>query len=323
MCPLRKNGGGEFGMTISARFLGSVLCVLSAALPASAQDAPPRSPYDIINSATAHSVVSAHPVRGAVQMVDGAGGNIVALLGDQGVLLVDTGIAIARDRIAKALGGLDGQRLRYVINTHWHWDHTDGNGWARQLGATILAAPNTIRHLSETIRVEEWGHTFQPVNAEDRPSEAVTSERTLRFDGENVLIRPYSPGHTDGDLWVYFEKADVLATGDTFWNGHYPFIDYVAGGSIDGTIHQAEAILAAAGKDTLIVPGHGPIAGRADLQKYRDILVDIRSRVGALKKLGKSLDEVIATKPTAAYDAVWGTAVITPELFVSLVYRGL
>ena len=247
----------------------------------------------------------------------------MALAGDDGMLLVDTGIAIARDRIGKALGGFDNQPLRYVINTHWHWDHTDGNAWARQLGAIILASPNTTQHLSETIRVVEWGHTFEPVNAADRPSEAVTAERTLRFNGEIIKIRPYRPGHTDGDLWVYFEKADVLATGDGYWNGHYPFIDYVAGGSIDGTIRQAETILSAAGEDTLIVPGHGPVARRKDLQEYRDILLDIRTRVAALKTNGKSLDEVIAAKPTAEYDGVWGTAVISPDLFVSLVYRGV
>lgn len=294
------------------------------AFPATAQDSAPSGyPYDVINAATARSVVTAQSLRGGVKFIDGAGGNIVALAGPDGMLLVDTGIAVARDRIAKALGGFDGQPLRYVVNTHWHWDHTDGNGWARQLGATILAAPNTTRHLSETIRVEEWGHTFQPVDAKDLPSEAVTAERTLRFNGETVRIRPFRSGHTDGDLWVHFETADVIATGDSYWNGHYPFIDYVAGGSIDGTIAQAETVLAASGANTLIVPGHGPVAGRGDLQEYRDILVDIRSKIAALKKSGKSLDEVIAAKPTAAYDAVWGTAVISPDLFVSLVYRGV
>ena len=186
----------------------AALVIALVALPAAAQDSPPRYPYDIINAATATSVVTAQPLRGSVKLIDGAGGNIVALVGDDGMLLVDTGIASARDRIAIALGGFDRQPLRYVVNTHWHWDHTDGNGWARQLGATILAAPNTTRHLSETIRVEEWGHTFEPVNPEDRPSEAVTGERILRLDGETVKIRPYSPGHTDGDLWVYFEQAE-------------------------------------------------------------------------------------------------------------------
>ena len=310
--------------TTSTTRFAVALIIVCAAFSARAQDSAPSAyPYDVINAATARSVVTAQPLRGGVRFIDGAGGNIVALSGADGLLLVDTGIAVARDRIAKALGGFDVQPLRYVINTHWHWDHTDGNGWARQLGAVILATPNTTRHLSETIRVEEWGHTFQPVAAQDRPSEAITAERTLRFSGETIRIRPYKPGHTDGDLWVYFEKADVLATGDTYWNGHYPFIDYVAGGSIDGTIAQAETILAASGKDTLIVPGHGPVAKRADLQRYRDILMDIRSRIATLKKSGKSLDEVIAAKPTAEYDAIWGNAVISPDLFVSLVYRGV
>ena len=170
--------------TTCRRLASAALLLASSAVPAAAEDSPPsKYPYDIINAATARSVVTATTLRGPVKLVDGAGGNIVALVGDDGMLLVDTGIAVARDRIAAALGGFDGQRLRYVVNTHWHWDHTDGNGWARQLGAVILAAPNTTRHLSETIRVEEWGHTFEPVDAADRPSEAVTAERTLHLDG--------------------------------------------------------------------------------------------------------------------------------------------
>lgn len=301
----------------------TALCALASAAVCSFAEDNHTTPYAMINAATETSAVTAKPLRGNVALIDGAGGNLVALVGSDGALLVDTGIAVAKERIDKAVGGFGVHPLRYVINTHWHWDHTDGNGWARSMGARIIAHPNTIQHLSSTIRVEEWGHTFTPVSVADRPTEAVKNEKALSFSGETVRIHAFTPGHTDGDLSVYFEKADVLAVGDSYWNGHYPFIDYVAGGSIDGTIRQAEAGLATAGNETLIVPGHGPIAKRADLMAYRDMLVDIRTRVAALKKAGKSLDAVIAAKPTAAYDAVWGTAVISPDLFVSLVYRGV
>ena len=301
----------------------TTVILVAAGCPAAAQSKSTLTPYAKINAATAVSTVTNQRIRGNVALIDGAGGNVVALTGKEGILLVDTGIAVAGERVAKALGGFKGKPLRYVINTHWHWDHTDGNGWAHQLGAKLVAHPNTIRHLASKIRVEEWGHTFDPVPSADRPTEAVASERSIKIDDENVRIRAFMPGHTDGDLSVYFEKADVLVVGDSYWNGHYPFIDYVAGGSIDGTIRQAEAGLGMAGANTVIVPGHGPLARRTDLAGYRNMLVDIRSKVAALKKNGKSLNEVIAARPTAAYDGVWGTAVISPALFVTLVYRGV
>jgi Zn-dependent hydrolases, including glyoxylases len=145
----------------------------------------------------------------------------------------------------------------------------------------------------------------------------------MRFGGERVLIQHYGPAHTSGDLFVYFSNADVLATGDTYWNGVYPFIDYVAGGSIDGMIRAADINLRRATEATLIVPGHGPVARRADLLEFRDMLVAIRANVAKLKRDGKSLEETIAARPTAAFDEKWGQFVINPAFFTSLVYRGV
>jgi glyoxylase-like metal-dependent hydrolase (beta-lactamase superfamily II) len=138
-----------------------------------------------------------------------------------------------------------------------------------------------------------------------------------------VSIRYYGPAHTDGDLSVYFEKADVLVTGDTFWNGAYPFIDTVCGGSIDGMINAADTNLRHARESTLIVPGHGAAASRAQLVEFRDMLVAIRGNVARLKGQGKSLEQTIAAKPTAAFDGKWGNFVIDPVFFTRLVYRGV
>ena len=143
------------------------------------------------------------------------------------------------------------------------------------------------------------------------------------MDGETVRIRHYEHGHTDGDMSVYFAKADVLQTGDTFWNGIYPFIDYVTGGSIDGAIRAANANLAMASDNTVVIPGHGPVGNRAQLMEFRDMLVAIRARIAALKARGNSLQQVLAAKPTASYDAQWGTSVINGALFTALVYRGV
>jgi glyoxylase-like metal-dependent hydrolase (beta-lactamase superfamily II) len=253
----------------------------------------------------------------------GSGGNITVLTGPDGKLLVDAGIAVSRPRIQAALDGISKDPLKYLINTHWHWDHTDGNEWVHNQGATIIAQENTLKHLSTTTRVKEWSYTFKPWPAGARPTVVVKTDKTLKFDGEDIVLKGFGPGHTDGDITAYFTKADVLALGDIFWNGYYPFIDSDTGGSIDGMIHLANASLERATDKTIIVPGHGPVGDRAQLVEFRDMLVAIRENVAHLKKQGKSLDEVIAAKPTASYDAKWGGFVIDPAFFTRLVYAGV
>ncbi len=187
----------------------------------------------------------------------------------------------------------------------------------------IIAHENTAKHLSTRIRVDDWQYTFDPSPKGALPTLIVKSDLTLNLGEETVLVKAYDPSHPDRDLYVYFVKADVLATDDTYWNGLYPFIDAVAGGGIDGMIRAANANIALATDKTIIVPGHGPVSGRAQLVAYRDMLVGIRDNVAALKKQGKSLSEVIAAKPSAAYDAKWGGFVIDPAFFTRLVYNGL
>jgi glyoxylase-like metal-dependent hydrolase (beta-lactamase superfamily II) len=285
--------------------------------------AQPKTPYDTINAAAAQSEVTVTPLRGGVNLLQGSGGNIGALADPKGAIMVDAGIAVSEPKLKAALERLGATQVRYVIITHWHWDHTDGDGWLHRAGATLVAHPNTVRNLSSTIRVEEWGHTFTPVPAADRPTVLVASEKTFKAGGETILVRSYKPSHTDGDLSVYFTKADVLFTGDTWWNGLYPFIDYKAGGGIDGMIRAADANIAMAGPKTIVVPGHGPAGGRADLVAYREMLVAIREKVAGLKHKGLTLEQTVAAKPTQAFDAKWGKAIISPALFTQLVYRGV
>jgi glyoxylase-like metal-dependent hydrolase (beta-lactamase superfamily II) len=281
------------------------------------------TPYEKINAAAAQDPITVTPLRGGVNMLEGSGGNIGVLPDKDGAFLVDAGIAVSRQKLESALQKLGARRVHYAVNTHWHWDHTDGNAWVHEDGATLVAHPNTAKHLSETIRVEEWGHTFGPVPAAARPTLLVASEKTFDINGETVRLRYYGPSHTDGDLSVYFTKADVLFTGDTLWNGLYPFIDYKAGGSIDGMIRAANANIAMAGDHTIVAPGHGPVGARADLVEYRDMLVAVRKRVAELKGQGLTLEQTIAAKPTAPFDAKWGQAIIGPALFTTLVYRGV
>jgi glyoxylase-like metal-dependent hydrolase (beta-lactamase superfamily II) len=171
--------------------------------------------------------------------------------------------------------------------------------------------------------VEDWNFTFPPSAAGAIPTDVFNASKTLHLNGATIALKYYGPSHTDGDVSAYFIEADVLHTGDTWWNGYYPFIDYSTGGSINGMIKAAEANLAMVTDKTIVIPGHGPVGGKIEMIEYRDVLVAIRDRVAALKGEGKSLNEVIAAKPTAAYDAKWGWPFISGEFFTRLVYEGV
>jgi glyoxylase-like metal-dependent hydrolase (beta-lactamase superfamily II) len=277
---------------------------------------------NLMRAAAATAAIDVKTLRGNVSVLIGSGGNIAVLPGRDGKLLVDAGIPGSRARITQALAAISPDPIRHLINTHWHFDHTDGNEWVHAEGATILAHENTLKHLSTATRVEDWGYTFPPSPAGARPTDVFTTDRTLRVNGTTLVLTHYEPAHTDSDISVHFTDADVIHVGDTWWNGVYPFIDYSTGGSIDGTIRGVESNLAKVSADTVIIPGHGPVGNRSELVECRDMLVAIREKVAALKKQGRTLDEVLAAKPTASYDAKWGS-VIVPNLFTRLVYSGV
>jgi glyoxylase-like metal-dependent hydrolase (beta-lactamase superfamily II) len=177
--------------------------------------------------------------------------------------------------------------------------------------------------LTETTHVNAWNWTFDPVPPGARPTLIVDHEKTFNFDGTRIEVENFGHGHTDGDVWIYFKKADVLALGDTFWNGIYPYIDNEDGGDINGAIEWANKAVAFTTDHTIVIPGHGAVGTRAQLIEFRDMLVAVRDNVAALKKQGKSLDEIIAAKPTAAFDAKWGNFVFNGDQFTKMVYAGL
>lgn len=263
------------------------------------------------------------PLRGNITVLMGSGGNITVLSGKDGKFLVDAGISKSQDKLQAALYKIGPSPLKYVVNTHWHWDHTDGNAWMHAAGATIVAHKNTLKHLTETTHVNAWNWTFDPVPAGARPTLIIDNEKTFNFAGTTIEVQNFGGGHTDGDLWVYFKKADVLALGDTFWNGIYPYIDNEDGGNIDGAIKWANKAVASTTDHTIVVPGHGAVGTRTQLIEFRDMLVTVRNNVAALKSQGKSLDEIIAARPTAAFDAKWGNFVFNGSQFTKMVYDGL
>ncbi|MEI9983782.1 MAG: MBL fold metallo-hydrolase [Aliidongia sp.] len=188
---------------------------------------------------------------------------------------------------------------------------------------------NTHKHLLSAQRVEDWEYNFPSPPLSAVPTEVFASEKTVNLNRSTLHLKYYGPAHTDSDISVTFSEANILHCGDTYWNGIYPFIDYSTGGSIDGMIKAAQANVAAVDDKTIVIPGHNlpghasPVSNKAELITFHDMLVAIRANVAALKQQGRSLDEAIAAKPTAVFDAKWGQFLITPGLFTKLVYEGV
>jgi glyoxylase-like metal-dependent hydrolase (beta-lactamase superfamily II) len=267
--------------------------------------------------------VTVQTLRRNVSVLLGAGGNIAVLTGPDGKLLVDAEIVTSRPNVSKALASINADPIKQLINTHWHFDHTGGNDWLHEAGASILAQENTRKHLLKDTRVEGWHYTFPAVPAGAIPSTVFKEDYALHANNTTLALKHYLPAHTDSDISVHFTEADVFHTGDTFWNRTYPFIDYSTGGSIDGTTRAAEANIANVTEKMIVIPGHGAVGGKADLILFRDVMVEIREKVAVLKKQGKSLGEVVAAKPSARTDEEWGKSFMNPSRFLALVYQGV
>lgn len=278
---------------------------------------------DRVRDAAVSAPIEVHRLRGGVSMLEGSGGNIAVLGGPDGKLLVDAGIAGSRPQLTAALVALGREPVRHLINTHWHFDHADGNAWLNADGATVTAHANTHRRLSTAQRVEDWNYDFPPAPPGALPTRIVTEQETMRVNGATLTLRHPGPAHTDTDLVVHFAEADILHAGDIFWNGVYPFIDHSSGGSIDGTIRVVDTLLRDATDRTIVIPGHGPPGDRRDLQAYRDMLAEVRSRVAALKRQGRSVAEAVAARPTADLDDHWGRFLIDGAAITRLAYRGV
>jgi glyoxylase-like metal-dependent hydrolase (beta-lactamase superfamily II) len=283
-----------------------------------------RGIVSLIKDSAAVSPIVTHRLRNNISVLEGSGGNIAVLTGPDGKMLVDAGIGVSRPQVTKALTELGADPITHLINTHWHFDHTDGNAWLNSAGAKIIAQENTLKHLQEVQRVEDWDYNFLPLPTGGIPTEVFARDRTLKLNGVSIALKYYGPAHTDSDISVTFTEANIVHVADTFWNGIYPFIDYSTGGSIDGMIAASDANLAATNNDTIIIPGHGkPVSNKAELQAFRDMLVGIRDNVAKLKLQGRSRNEAVAAKPTAAFDVKWGQFVIDPGFFTRLVYEGV
>ncbi|MGJ5084412.1 MBL fold metallo-hydrolase [Bradyrhizobium sp. HKCCYLRH1065] len=310
---------------------GFCLCCVSAAvagrtgwLSPGQAFAEARNIVEGIRAEAATASIKVHRLRGNVSVLEGSGGNIAVLTGADGKLLVDAGITASRSRIAEALAALDPRPITHLINTHWHFDHADGNEWLGGKDVVILAHDNTRKHLAATQRVEDWNFSFPPLPPIALPTQTFADATSIRLNESELTLKHRPFAHTDGDLTVDFAEANILHTGDIYWNGTYPFIDYSTGGNIDGVIRAVDAILAQINEDTIVIPGHGfPRSNRSELRAYRDMLAANRDSVAALKRQGRSLEEIVAARPTAPFDAAWGQFVISPAFFTKLVHEGV
>lgn len=283
-----------------------------------------RGIVTVIKDSAAVTPIAVHKLRGNITVLEGSGGNVGVLNGRDGKVLIDAGISVSRENMTKVLAEIGPEPVTHLINTHWHFDHADGNVWLNAAGASIIAHDNTRKYLSQVQRVSDWDYNFLPTAAEGLPSKVFTKSLDLSLNDTSLGLKSYGVAHTDGDISVTFAEADVIHVGDTYWNGMYPFIDYSTGGSIDGMIAASDANLAATTKSTIIIPGHGnPVSNRAELQAFRDMLVAVRDNVAALKAEGRSRAETVAAKPTAAFDAQWDKSLVDRDYFTWLVYEGV
>ena len=258
-------------------------------------------------------------VADGLYVLFGAGGNIGLSVGDDGAFLVDDQFAPLTGKILAAVAEVTDMPVRWVLNTHWHGDHTGGNENLGREGALIVAHENVYRRLNPAEFADLVGRSQQSA-PEGLPVVTFNDRVSFHWNGEDIRVTHMPSAHTDGDALAFFTNANAVHMGDTFFNGRYPFIDVDSGGNVDGVIAIAEYALANTTPETRIIPGHGEITDQTSLQAYRDMLSTVRERVSGMIAEGMSEDDVVAAGPTADLDAMWGE---DPERFVRGVYVSL
>lgn len=261
------------------------------------------------------------PIKDGLYMLVGRGGNIGLSTGTDGTFLVDDQFAPLTDRIEAAIRSVTGEGVRFLVNTHFHGDHTGGNENFGKRGTLIVAHENVRRRMS----VDQFREILRNDRTPAAPPDALpritfTDTVTFYWNGEEIRIVHIDHAHTDGDSLIYFVNAGVFHMGDIFFNRHYPFIDVDSGGNVNGMIAAAERVLSLATSDTKIIPGHGALADPDDLRAYRDMLIAVRDKVQTMVNDGRSVDEIVASKPTASFDDPWEGNI---DRFVRGVYYSL
>ncbi len=260
-------------------------------------------------------------VGGSVHAIFGRGGNIGVSAGEDGVFLIDDQFAPLSAKIKAEVAALGAGEVRFIVNTHWHFDHTGGNEVFGGDGALIVAHDNVRQRMSVDQFIAAFDREVPASPKIALPVVTFDDGVTFHLNGDTIRVVHVPHAHTDGDAIVYFSAANVIHAGDTVWTSGYPFIDTGSGGSIDGVIAAAGRMLDLSDGATRIIPGHGQLTDRAGLEEYRDMLVAVAASVRKLIGEGKSLEQIQAAKPTAAFDERWGKGSFTPERWVAMVHE--
>lgn len=258
-----------------------------------------------------------------IYMLLGSGGNIGVCVGEDGVLMIDDQYAPLSEKIKAAIQTLSKEEITYLINTHWHGDHSGGNENFAKAGATIVAHKNVRARLSNDQLMKAFSRTVPAAPEAAWPVITFSSDMTLHFNNEDIIIHHVHNAHTDGDAIIYFSTSNVMHLGDTYFKGRFPFIDLGSGGSINGIIEAADKAIFLADEETQIIPGHGALSNRAELMEYRNVLITIRDRVKTAMDTGKDIEAIKAAKLTADYDETWGSGFINGDRLVDFIFTSL
>ena len=262
-------------------------------------------------------------VAQGIYMLTGSGGNIGVSAGEDGVFLIDDQYAPLTEKIKQAVAEISPRSIRFLLNSHWHGDHTGGNENLGEAGVVIVAHENVRARMSAEQFLEFFGSRVPPSPKVALPVVTFSDAVTFYFNGEEIHVAHFPPAHTDGDSVIHFRQANVIHTGDLFTYQQYPFIDVATGGSINGMIAGAKRLLSMVNEDTRLIPGHGPLGDPSRLLEFHDMLVTIRDRIVDAVEAGQTLDEIVQAVPAREFDAKWGQKFLSSEQFVRLVHSSL
>jgi len=258
-----------------------------------------------------------------IYVMFGAGGNMGLSVGEDGAFLIDDQFAPLSDKIMAAIGDVTDDDVEFLLNTHWHGDHTGGNEAFGNAGAIIVAHDNTRVRMTEEQFREIFNQTYPPASTAALPIVTFNDEMSFHWNGDTIRAFHVAPAHTDGDVILHFENADIFHMGDNFFNGFYPFIDVYSNGDINGIIAAGYQVLAMANANSQIIPGHGPMGTPDDLRDWLQVIRATRESVQNLIDRGLSEDEVVAARPTAEFDEQYGGGFMNPENYNRLLYQSL
>jgi cyclase len=306
-----------------SRIVAVALAAAFVGFAGSANAQRPAAPVATLGRDFANTVIKTTDLGHNTYMLAGEGGNMTIAVGDDGIIMVDSEFELLHDKIKAAIEAISKLPIKYLVNTHYHGDHTGGNAAFHKDGAIVVANVNVRNRLAAGTTNGLTDVKTPPMADDALPTQTYQDRTMLKVKGRTALLGHPKNAHTDGDTYVLFRDADVLATGDIFTNGRYPNIDFANGGNIKGMIAGVNTYLRLAGAKTKIVPGHGPLSTKADLAAYRTMLTTARDRMAKLVKAGKSEDEAIAAAPFADYDTKFSATDQQSKNFIRVVYHSL